>query len=405
MSARVRSALVIGGGVAGPATALALRKAGIEARLYEARPTGAADAADAEGVFLTLASNGIEALRAIDADGPVLAAGFPTPAIVLRSGSGKRLGASSTGGTLPDGTVSHTLRRADLAGALRAQALEAGIAVETGRRLVAAEPAGDGVRARFADGGEARADVLIGCDGVHSAVRRAIDPGAPKPAYAGLLSTGGWTRGVPVELEPGGCEMYFGRRAFFGCTLAPDGTVWWFANVPRRDEPGRDGVEGDGETWRRRLLELFERDAAPAVALISAGGAVAPPTPVHTVPRLPRWHRDRMIVVGDAAHAPSPSSGQGASLAIEDAVVLAQRLRDLPGPAEAFAAFEAERRPRVERIVRWAARVNSSKAAGPVGRVLRDATLPLILRLTADGRAQRSVWDHRTVWEEPAAAG
>jgi 2-polyprenyl-6-methoxyphenol hydroxylase-like FAD-dependent oxidoreductase len=85
-----------------------------------------------------------------------------------------------------------------------------------------------------------------------------------------------------------------------------------------------------------------------------------------------------MIVVGDAAHAPSPTSGQGASLSIEDAVVLAKCLRDLPSPQQAFDAFEATRRPRVERIIKAAARINNSKAAGPVGRVVRDAmALPL----------------------------
>ena len=91
-----------------------------------------------------------------------------------------------------------------------------------------------------------------------------------------------------------------------------------------------------------------------------------------------------MIVIGDAAHAPSPTSGQGASLAIEDArragqVACATRRRR----EAAFARFEAARRPRVERIVKWAARINNSKAAGPVGAAVRDAMLP------ADPQADR----------------
>ena len=88
-----RTALVIGGGIAGPATAMALQKAGIDPVVYEAHPTGA----DGIGVFLTLGSNGVDALRVLGADKPAVAAGFPTPGITLRSGTGKHLGVSRTG--------------------------------------------------------------------------------------------------------------------------------------------------------------------------------------------------------------------------------------------------------------------------------------------------------------------
>ena len=101
------TALVIGGGIAGPVAAMALQKGGIDAVVYEAHPT----AADRVGAFLTVASNGVDALRVLGADRPVLAAGFPTPRITLRSGGGKRLGESRIGGVLPDGTTSHTIKR------------------------------------------------------------------------------------------------------------------------------------------------------------------------------------------------------------------------------------------------------------------------------------------------------
>jgi 2-polyprenyl-6-methoxyphenol hydroxylase-like FAD-dependent oxidoreductase len=109
-----------------------------------------------------------------------------------------------------------------------------------------------------------------------------------------------------------------------------------------------------------------------------------------------------MVVVGDAAHAPSPTSGQGASLSIEDALVLATCLRDGADVPTALAAFEAARRPRVERIIRWAARINNSKAAGPVGRVLRDAMMPPILRLTGDTKALRETFDFHVDWDARA---
>ena len=398
---RTRTALIIGGGIAGPAAAMALRHAGIEATVYESRPAGA----DGIGAFLTLASNGIDALRVLGADKPALAAGFPTPAITLRSGTGKRLGQTRTGQPLPDGTTSHTIKRADLYRVLHQEASSHGIRVEHGKRLAAAEDTGGGVRAVFTDGSEAAGDVLIGCDGVHSTVRPIIDPGAPAPAYAGLVNTGGYARGVRVGTEPGSYEMIFGKHAFFGYATAPGGEVWWFANVPRRDEPARGQAQAiTGDQWRPRLLQLFADDAGPAIPLIEATPQIMAMSPIHTIAHLPAWHNERMIVIGDAAHAPSPTSGQGASLSIEDAVVLAKSLRDLPTPQAAFTQFETARRPRVERIIKWAARINNSKAAGPLARVFRDAMLPMILTMTADSRALRQTYGYHIDWDTPNPA-
>lgn len=189
-----------------------------------------------------------------------------------------------------------------------------------------------------------------------------------------------------------------------GYLKANDGQVWWFSNVPRRDEPARGELAAvSGEEWRRRMLELYADDAGPAVSLIEATPEIMPMTPIHSIPHLPHWHNERMIVVGDAAHAPSPRSGQGASLSIEDGVVLAKCLRDLPTPQAAFAQFEAARRPRVERIIKAAARVNN-KAAGPVGRVFRDAILPVILRLSLGSKGLEQVCGYRIDWDASATA-
>src|SRR6266705_3403509 len=146
-----RTALVIGGGIAGPIAAMALHQAGIEATVAEAHPHGAGGV----GVFLTVASNGIDALRTIDADRPVLAAGFPTPGITLRSTTGKDLGAARTGLSLPDGTTSHTLKRADLYKAIHDEATSRGVVVEHGKRLINVEEGDTEVRAEFQDGSDA----------------------------------------------------------------------------------------------------------------------------------------------------------------------------------------------------------------------------------------------------------
>lgn len=388
----IRTAMVIGGGVAGPVVAMALQKAGIEAVVYEARPDRPGNA----GSMLTLAPNGIDALRVLNFDGAAL--GFATPRIVLRNAAGRELGATSTGVALDDGTVGRTLKRADLYRAVHDAAVDRGIRVRHDKRLVSAVENGNSVQASFADGTTAAADVLIGADGVWSTVRRVIDPAAPKPKYAGLLTIGGFTRGVAAGSGTAGAgnyQMTFGRRGFFGWATDPDDEVWWFANVPRAAEPAPAELAGD---WRGRLVGLFADDDGPAVELIRQASEVSTMSAIHTMGHLPRWHTDRLVVLGDAAHAPSPSSGQGASLSIEDAVVLAQCLRDNVDPAAAFTAFEAARRSRVERIVKWAARVNSSKAAGPIGARIRDAFMPTVLKLTADSKATRQVSDFHLNW-------
>jgi FAD-dependent urate hydroxylase len=396
-----RTALVMGGGIAGAAAALALDRVGIRPVVFEAHARSPAGA----GVFLTVATNGIDALRAIDADAAVLERAFPTPAITLRSGSGKRLGEVATGVPLPDGTVSHTIRRDDLHRGLHDLIGARGIQVNYGRRLTAVADTATGVRAEFTDGTTAEADVLIGCDGVHSVARRSVDPAAPAPRFAGLLNAGGYATGVRPEGAVGTYEMIFGARAFFGYVIAPDESVWWFANVPSREEPSRDERAAlAGERLRARLLERYQGDAGPARQLIGATRDLGGLQAIHTVSGLRTWHRGRMIVIGDAAHAPSPSSGQGASLAIEDAVILSQQLSQTADARTAFASFEALRRSRVERIVKWAARTNSSKAARPMGRVVRDALMPTILRLAANSRTQRHVYEHHIKWQPPASA-
>ncbi|WP_043615132.1 FAD-dependent oxidoreductase [Nonomuraea candida] len=364
-------ALIAGCGISGPVTAMALRDAGIDAEIFEAYGHGA----DSVGSFLNVASNGLAALRTLGAHREVMAAGIPTPRMVMWSGTGKRLGEVANGLRLDDGTVSHTVLRSDLYRIVRDEAGRRGIRVSFGKRLVSYEETGDAVTAVFEDGTRATGDLLIACDGVHSATRSLLDPAAPAPRYSGLYSFGGIVRDAGFAGEPGVYNMIFGKRAFFGYTVAASGETWWFANLPRRlgDVP---------KDWKPVLIKAFEGDANFSAELIRRGD-VGPGLPIHDLPEVPVWHRGRVLLTGDAAHATSPSSGQGASLAAEDAVVLARCLRDSAGHEQAFQRFEAERRPRAERVVAYSRTISNSKAAGPVARVFRDLMMPIFLKKSA----------------------
>jgi len=387
-----KTAIVAGGGIAGAVVAIALHRAGYTPLIHESHPRGA----DERGAFVTVAVNGLEALRALDLD-PVelLAAGFATPAVAMRNSAGKLLAELPLGGPLADGVSTTTIRRADLYTALRAAAERRGIPITYGKRLVAAETSAGGVTAEFADGSVVRGDLLVGADGLHSRTRVALDPDAPAPRYLGLLNAGGFTAG-PVTGAPkrGVMQMAFGRRAFFGWATAPDGSVWWFANPPakRPVEPG----EWTPARWKAHLLDLFAADGVPAAAIIEASEEIIGPWNTWDLPRVPVWRNDRAVLVGDAAHAVSPSSGQGASMAIEDAVTLGRCLAEVPEIPAALDAYERLRRDRVERVVAYGRRNGSAKTAGRVGAAVRDAVLPLAMRLLyRKGNPQAWILDHR----------
>jgi 2-polyprenyl-6-methoxyphenol hydroxylase-like FAD-dependent oxidoreductase len=393
-------AVIVGGGVAGLVAAMALQRAGIEAVVYEAHvPTGGE-----VGSYLTVASNGLDALGAIGADGPVRAAGFPTPTNLLLSSGGRRLGRVSNGGRLADGTAAHTIKRARLYRVLHQQAADRGVRVVVGKRLVDAEPTRDGgVLATFEDGTKAAGGLLVGADGVHSTTRRLLDPAAPAGRYVGLVNFGGYTpqaAGAGTG-EPGGWQMIFGRRAFFGWVVDPAGGTVWFANVPRPPVSPAERAATTLQQWQRRLLELVAPDHGPASSLIAAGRLEFAGDNTYDLPRVPTWQRGPMVLIGDAAHAPAPTSGQGASLAAEDAVVLAKCLRDQPDLPQALAVYQRLRRPRVERIVAQAARTTSTKTPGPIGRLLRDLTLPLVFGLLVTDKSLAWRYDHHIDWDTP----
>jgi 2-polyprenyl-6-methoxyphenol hydroxylase-like FAD-dependent oxidoreductase len=337
-------ALIIGGGIAGAVTAMALRRAGIDSVIYEAYPTGAADI----GAFLTIMHNGMDALRAIDAHECVIRNSFPANGIELVSSAGETLGVREFG---QDGVTSpRTVTRAQLYTALHEESARRGIRIEHGKRLVGAKSSGSGVTAEFEDGSTASGDLLIGADGIHSAVRRLIDPECPRPRYTGLNIVYGYTRDSAIPEAPERYRMIQGSRAAFGYTTDPDGRTYWFSRIPWPERERRELEEIIPGQWREQAIGELAQDRTPAAQIVRAtedlyGGQA------YDIPSTEVWSAESMVLVGDAAHAASPASVQGASMALEDGVVLAQCLRDLPEIPEAFAAYERLRRARVERIV------------------------------------------------------
>jgi salicylate hydroxylase len=357
-------AVVTGGGVAGSASAIALARIGADVTVYEAY----ADPAGPVGSYVSLAVNGLRALDALSCLTRVQAAGFPVARHRMWSGSGKLLGDVARGRRPEDALHSVTVMRADLVTALRAAALESGARIVTGQRL-------DGP----SDPRTADADLVVGADGIWSATRRALDPAAPEPAYAGLYSVSGTSGGLPDGLPRDGFNWIFAKRGVFIFLPVPDGTVWWTAQVSAPEPPADPAAIGVAE-----LTALFATEAR-AAALLRGATTVRAANLGHVLKPVTRRHGGRIVLIGDAAHP--VGAGQGASIAMEDAVILARHLAVVgaggAGGAggtsaigEALAAFDAERQPRAGKLATMETGNRDAKTAGPIATRMREVIMP-----------------------------
>jgi FAD-dependent urate hydroxylase len=228
---------------------------------------------------------------------------------------------------------------------------------------------------------------------------------APKPTYTGLLSLGGYSHSTSIPPTLDTQHLVFGRRAFFGYLVRSSGEIWWFANVPWADEPSRAELANTStEEWQRCLLELFAGDLDRISEIIQATHSEIGAYTVHDIATIPTWHLGPAVLIGDAAHATSPNAGQGASLAMEDALVLAKCLRDLPDTARALVAYEQLRRQRAERVVAYSHRIGQSKTiSNPVGVWIRDLIMPIALKRFANPEAHAWIYTHHIDWNDKVA--
>ncbi len=390
-------AVIIGSGVAGPATALFLQRAGWEAEILEA----AEEPDDYAGLFLNVATNGLAVLDRLALRERVVAHAHQASCMTMWSSTGKALGTVPSGPARDPERGGVVVRRGILHRVLRDAAQEAGIPIAFGARLERVEQTQTTVRAFLADGRTVTGDVLVGADGVGSPTRRHIDPDAPAPAYTGLVGLGGFARVPGLAPTPGAQHMLFGRRAFFGWLVRDDGEVYWFANLTRpvADRAALRAVPA--EEWLAMLRELHADDPHPVPQILEHATGDIGGYPIDELAHVPRWSRGRVVGVGDAVHVTSPSAGQGASLALEDAITLARCLRDRTDHRAAFAEYQRLRQPRAEAVVGYARSVDRRKRVtrSRLGIAIRDAMLPMFLRKARDDTRNDWLYDHEVRWD------
>ncbi len=340
-------AVIVGAGIGGLAAAIGLVRAGWQPVVLERSP-----APGGSGAGVSLWSNALEALDVLAVGEGIRQAGTLQGSGGLRAPDGRWLSRSSGAALLErNGVALLMLHRAELHRELLA-ALPAG-AVVPGATVVDVDQTADEVVVGYdtSDGEkEARGDVVVAADGVHSTLRRMFWPETPAPAYAGFTAWRGVTD-EPIDVRGEAAETW-GRGAEFGLVPLADGRVYWFgtANLPERT------VFSD---QRAEVLRRFERWHHPISTVVHATdpAAVLHHDIYHLSRPLPGFHRGRVVLLGDAAHAMTPNLGQGACIAIEDATVLGSCLATGTDVERALALYDEQRRPRAETMVKMSARM------------------------------------------------
>jgi 2-polyprenyl-6-methoxyphenol hydroxylase-like FAD-dependent oxidoreductase len=381
-----RKALVIGAGIAGPVAALFLKRAGIDAAVYEAWPY-----ATGIGGGLQIAPNGMHVLAELSLAEEMISRGAIAESFDFYAKSGSRIGSINRNMPARFGQPAVNMRRATLNEVLIDRAWCAGVELYFDKRLAAIEDRADRpIAATFTDGSTAEGDFLIGADGVHSLVRQHVVPNGPRPFDTGLLSFGGFVRRALLEDACIGprIEATFGQAGFFGygyCSPDPEQGAMWWSTQPSNGVDAATFRAMDQRALRQRLRDFHAGWHDPIPQIIDAAENIMV-TDTLDVASLPTWSRGRTVLIGDAAHATSPHAGQGASIALEDALRLARLLGDGGELRETFAQFEAERRPRAERVVALARRNgNSKREFTPTGAWIRDKMMKLLIPMTSKG--------------------
>ena len=398
-------ALIIGGGIAGPVTAIFMKQAGIDAEPFEAWPhsTGI-------GGGLQIAPNGMHVLAEIGLADEMIRRGSIAESFDFYSQSGVRLGSVNQNMKARFGQPAVNMCRAALNEAILNKAWSDNVELAFEKRLVRIEDRADQpVIAHFADGTSAEGDFLIGADGVHSAVRQHVIPDGPQPFDTGLIGFGGFVPGSLIENTSIGqrVETTFGQSGFFGygfCSSdSRDGVMWW-STQPAHGIDAATFRAMSQDAIKRHLLNFHAGWHDPIPRLLEAAENIIV-TATLDVATLPTWSRKRTLLIGDAAHATSPHAGQGASLALEDAMRLGRLMQSEQEFGVTFEAFENERRPRAERVVALARRNgNSKREFSATGAWIRDRMLKLLIPITAKGMDWMYAYDPRAAEPSRRAA-
>lgn len=357
--------VIIGAGIGGLTAAIALQRLGIDAHIYESAQT-----LQPLGAGILVPPNAMTIFAHLGVAAKIKAQGAIIRKLTLSDMQGILLSENSAE-YFDDGHYQYTIaiHRAALHNILM-QALKPGT-LFTGKRCIGVDTQPDYAYAEFADGSEAYGDLVIGADGLHSAVRQFIFP-STAPRYCGQTS---WRGLAPIELPHQYADHLFelwGRGTRFGYVRIEPKCVYWYAT-----QGTESGGMDDPLTLRSRLFSLFAHFPEPVNTLLSQTPISSIiRTDIHDLYPLSSWSTGRIILIGDAAHAAAPNLGQGAAQAIEDAWTLANCLAKNHSVDGAFNRFEQHRVAKAKKITDLSWRIGKmTNVRNPLGCTLRNALM------------------------------
>lgn len=362
--------LIIGGGIGGLTTAIALQRRGFSAEAYEAAP-----ALRPVGKGIWVPTNAMQVMHKLGLDQKIAKAGWPLSHLKIGTTQGALLATLAMEPIVAKfGQTTISISRTDLVEILASELLPQ--TLHLGKRATDFQQDANGVCVTFADGSDAKGDLLIGADGIRSGVREKFLPGV-KLRYSGQTCYRGIADLQLSKERVGTCLEVWGGEVRFGFSAAGPGKVYWFAPILA----AAGGVDPE-KGLRAKLLETYAKFPEVVREVIAA-------TPEAEILRtdlcdfapIQSWHTGRVMLLGDAAHAMTPNLGQGGAQAILDAYALAEMLEKYSDYAEAFLQLEKRRRPKVTAVVNLAWRLGKmAHWQNGLLRMVRDWAL----RLTPD---------------------
>jgi 2-polyprenyl-6-methoxyphenol hydroxylase-like FAD-dependent oxidoreductase len=352
--------LVVGGGIGGLSTTLALRREGIDVDVVERDPEWGV-----YGVGIIQPGNALRALAALDLAHECVAAGHRIVGDRTWLGDGRTLIASHEWPPLVDGLPpGNGLTRPKLHELLTSRTLASGADVRTGVTFAAIDDGAEAVEVTFTDGQRRSYDLVVGADGLYSKVREHLFGGELEPRPTGQVC---WRYNLPRIDGLQEIWMFLGPDGSAGFVPLGEELMYILTiETPMADQQAAIEREGAAAVYRRRLAP-FGGPVAEVRELIADDQAVVL-RPIENIIVPAPWHRGRVVLVGDAAHGATPHCGQGAAQAIEDGIVLAEELGRGVALSQALDAFTARRYERCRTIVEGSERV---------GQWEQDHSLPI----------------------------
>ena len=331
--------LVIGGGIGGLTAAIALRRDDHAVTVIEKDPDWSV-----YGVGIIQQSNVIRAMAELDLLDDYLAAGVPFDNIAIHTPDGTKVAEIPAPRLTEKYPANVGIGRPALHKVLGDRTIASGADVRLGVVADTIEDLGDRVLVAFSDGKTEEFDIVVGADGVYSDTRQKIMPDAEQPEFTGQSV---WRYNFKRPADLNALHVYNGPTGI-GLVPISEELMYMYVTTPEPDKPHYPR-KGCAEVMRQKLAKAPQQIQKLASEITDDNGVVY--RPLEQMMLYGDWHNGRVVLLGDAVHATTPHLGQGAGMAIEDSLVLADELSRHENPETAFKAFRDRRFDRCKYIV------------------------------------------------------